>query len=197
MVSLRERKKARTRADLQRHALRLFRAQGYAATTVDQIAGAAEVSRATFFRYFPSKEDVVRYDDVDPLMAASLDAQPPGTPLLPALRAALRSAFDQLEPEKRELEEVRMEISRTEPELRDRHRLTVAEIAGQLAGRIGRDPAEFDVQLLAGVLLGARLAAQSIADQAEELNYLDTLDAVLARLQDGVPLTAEPLINQG
>jgi AcrR family transcriptional regulator len=197
MASLRERKKARTRADLQRHALRLFRAQGYAATTVDQIAEAAEVSRATFFRYFPSKEDVVRYDDVDPLIEAALDAQPPGTPLLAALRAALRTAFEQLEPEKRELEEVRMEIARTEPELRERHWFTVAEIAGQLAGRIGRDPAEFDVQLLAGVLVGALLAAQSIADQAEELNYLDTLDAVLARLQDGVPLTAEPLINQG
>jgi len=193
MASLRERKKARTRADLQRHALRLFRAQGYAATTVEQIADAAEVSRATFFRYFPSKEDVVRYDDVDPLMAAALDAQPPGTPLLAALRAALHTAFDQLEPEKRELEEVRMEILRTEPELRERHRFTIAEIAGQLARLIGRDPAEFDVQLLAGVLVGARLAAHSIADRAEELSYLDTMDAVLVRLQDGVPLTAEPV----
>ena len=52
---LRERKKARTRAELQRHALRLFRDRGYAATTVDDIAAAADVSRSTFFRYFRAR----------------------------------------------------------------------------------------------------------------------------------------------
>ena len=45
---LRERKKAKTRASIREHALRLFREQGYAATRVEQIAEAAEVSPATF-----------------------------------------------------------------------------------------------------------------------------------------------------
>ena len=62
---LRERKKARTRATIQREALRLFQRDGYAATSVEAIAAAAEVSPSTFFRYFPTKEDVVLSDFVD------------------------------------------------------------------------------------------------------------------------------------
>ena len=74
--SLRERKKARTRASLREHALRLFREQGYPATTVEQIAAAAEVSPSTFFRYFPTKENVVIQDDMDARLFAAFDRQP-------------------------------------------------------------------------------------------------------------------------
>ena len=77
-AGLRERKKARTRAAIREHALRLFREQGYAATTVEQIAAAAEVSPATFFRYFPTKEDVVLQDDFDVITLEALKAQPAG-----------------------------------------------------------------------------------------------------------------------
>src|SRR5437016_8102361 len=88
-LGLRERKKAKTRAAIQAEALRLFREQGYDATTVEQIADAAEVSPSTFFRYFPTKEDVLLRDDMDELWLDLLRAQPPGLPPLPALRAAL------------------------------------------------------------------------------------------------------------
>src|SRR5215471_12740758 len=93
---LRERKKARTRAAIREHALRLFREQGYDETTVEQIADAAEVSPSTFFRYFPTKEDVVLQDDMDLLWLEVYRAQPPGLGPLAALRASVRTAFDAL-----------------------------------------------------------------------------------------------------
>src|SRR5436309_10581986 len=93
---LRERKKAKTRAAIQEHALRLFREQGYDATTVEQIAAAAEVSPSTFFRYFPTKEDVVLYDAFDPLIFAAFEAQPAALGPIQALRGALHAVFGAL-----------------------------------------------------------------------------------------------------
>jgi AcrR family transcriptional regulator len=59
---LRSLKKLRTRRAIEDAAFALFDAQGYEDTTVDQIAARAEVSTTTFFRYFPSKSEVVLGD---------------------------------------------------------------------------------------------------------------------------------------
>ena len=93
---MRERKKAKTRAAIQVHALRLFAAQGYDATTVEQIAEAAEVSPSTFFRYFPTKEDVVLHDGYDPLLLAAFQAEPAELGPIAAIRGAMRSVFGSL-----------------------------------------------------------------------------------------------------
>src|SRR5215468_12213821 len=57
---LRERKKARLRQQIIETAIRLFRKQGYEKTRVDDIVRILEISQPTFFRYFPSKDAVLR-----------------------------------------------------------------------------------------------------------------------------------------
>jgi AcrR family transcriptional regulator len=59
--SLRERKKTATRERIYIEALELFRQKGFAATTIEEIAEAAEISRGTFFNYFVSKEGLLHY----------------------------------------------------------------------------------------------------------------------------------------
>ena len=99
--SLRERKKAKTRAAIQHEALRLFSEQGYGATTIEQIVDAVEVSQSTFFRYFPAKEDLVLTDDYDPIIIEAIRTQPPDLGPIEAVRRGLRAVFDPLSDEER------------------------------------------------------------------------------------------------
>ncbi len=92
----RQRKKTATRGRIRACALRLFSEQGYDATTVEQVAAAAGVSHMTFFRYFPTKEDVALSDGHDPLIA-SLIAQTPATqPLVQRIQTALLQGLRQV-----------------------------------------------------------------------------------------------------
>jgi AcrR family transcriptional regulator len=99
MAGLRERKKLATRTAIHDGAMRLFAEQGYAGTTIDQIAEAADVSRATVFTYFPAKEDIVWGDA--PQAIAALDELLRGAPageVVATVRAWLRQATGWLEP---------------------------------------------------------------------------------------------------
>ena len=89
--SLRERRRARTRGDIERAALDMFLERGYELTTVEEVADAALISPRTFFRYFSSKEDVLlaRKRDEMRLAARSLGERPPDEPVMDSLRAVL------------------------------------------------------------------------------------------------------------
>ena len=92
-IGLRERKKARTREALQEAAMELFARQGFDGTTVEEIAEACEVSPRTFFRYFPTKEDVLFADAAvrRERLLAVIAERPAGEPPFAALRAAMRT----------------------------------------------------------------------------------------------------------
>jgi AcrR family transcriptional regulator len=193
---LRERKKARTRAAIREHALRLFREQGYAATTVDQIAEAADVSPSTFFRYFPTKEDVVLQDELDVLAIGAFEEQAADLSPVAAFRAAARQAFAALD--KEDLAKLRetAELTLTVPELRaramDEFTRTIEVIAEAAARRSGRDPNDFAVRILAGAIVGVIMAATmpwtDWAQAQPDTDMLDRIDAALAQLEAGLPL---------
>ncbi|MEU6367114.1 TetR family transcriptional regulator [Streptomyces sp. NPDC046931] len=93
---LRERKKQRTRDALLRAALELFSTKGYEATTVDEIAEAADVSQRTFFRYFAGKEDAVFFVQslAESHFVDAVRARPPHEAPLEALRQAVLEGWD-------------------------------------------------------------------------------------------------------
>jgi AcrR family transcriptional regulator len=94
---LRERKKQRTREQIVEAAMALFAERGYHATTIADIATAADVAPRTFFTYFPSKEAVVFHDldrDLDSLASALRDRLP-GETAFDALRRWIDAMFDQ------------------------------------------------------------------------------------------------------
>ena len=92
-MQLRERKKQLTREAIQREALRLIAEQGYPATTCEQIAAAADISTATLFRYFPTKEDLVLQDVYDPMIAEAVRGRPAREGALTAVRRGLSEAM--------------------------------------------------------------------------------------------------------
>jgi AcrR family transcriptional regulator len=94
-LGLRERKKQRTRATLIDAAIELCNRQGFEATTVDQIAAAADVSPRTFSRYFATKDAVMLafIDEVVEIVAVELARQPVGISDIEALYRAHVKAF--------------------------------------------------------------------------------------------------------
>jgi AcrR family transcriptional regulator len=172
--------------------MRLFREQGYTATTVDQIAEAAEVSQSTFFRYFPTKEDVILKDDYDDRILAAFLEQPADLPPIQATRQAIRAVYAGLSPEEMAQERERHELISSTPELRPRMLDTLTEgielLAQALAKRNGLDSEDLAVRTFAGALMGVSLSAMFAAGQTPGKDFMTLYDASLQLLEDGLPL---------
>ena len=189
---LRERKKASTRAAIQRHALRLIREQGYEATTISQIAESADISESTFFRYFPTKEDLVRWDEYDPLIVAAIRAQPAGAGPIAALRGAFRDVLSPLSSEERADLRQRIALMLEIPPLRamgaEQLSGPLRPLVAALAERAGRPPDDLAMRTLVGAAIGAIVVAMLEAMDKPQADLVEFINDALVWLEAGLPL---------
>jgi AcrR family transcriptional regulator len=187
---LRERKKIKLRRAIQTAALRLFETRGYEHTTVEQIAEAAETSTTTFYRYFPTKEDVVLDNDASPLFEATVAERPADEPLTATIRAAMAAVVGAAEAD-RDLTLARMRLVGTVPALEARYagqeRRSIEFLTRLLASRTGRPADDFQLELVAFVLAAVVFTASRrwVADQGA---------TSLTGLTDQALATIEPLL---
>jgi AcrR family transcriptional regulator len=195
-AGLRERKKLRTRAAIQKAALKLFLEKGFDATTIEDIAEAVEVSPSTFFNYFRSKEDVVFEDELDPLILAAFDAQPADVNPITRLRNAMRTVFSRLTPEQDRMMRQRTQLLLSTPELRGAMLSQFADLVDQvavlLASRTGKKPEDFAVHNMAGAVLGVLMSAIVVVARDPKADMVELADRALAHLEAGLPLDGEP-----
>ena len=183
---LRERKKTRTRDTVRREAFRLFQLNGYAETTVDQIAEAADVSPRTFFRYFPSKETVLISDEfTDPIIEAFLAAPAEMSPIA-AYRHAVSEVFRTMAGEEYDYAIARQRLMYTLPEakgaLYDEYIHTIRLLTAACAKRLGYAEDDPRMRVTAGAMVGVMMAA---ADDAP-MSGTALLEA-LEILEGGLP----------
>lgn len=185
-VGLRERKRERTKAAIQAAGLHLFATQGYDATTCEQIAAVAEVSPATFFRYFPTKEDVVLADRYDDLIVALLHDRPAAESPIEAVRRSLAAGLEAVYATDADIIRQRLRLVLSVPALRARlyeqQRATATVLAAELAGRMGATPDDLEVRAVAAAIAGAASAAvETWAEQGGDLPAV--MDRAMAALQ--------------
>ena len=170
-----------SRAELEQVAFDLFAANGFEQTTVEDIAAAAGIGRRTFFRYFPSKNDIPwgMFEVELERMRARLKACPRDVHLMDAIRVALVD-FNKVEPAQIPRHRRRMELILRVPALLAHSTLrfaawrdVVAEFVGE---RTGQRPDSLAPQAIAHAILGVAVAAYE--------QWLDDEDADLGTLLD-------------
>ncbi len=183
---MRERKKIQTRLAIRREAFRLFDKQGYANTTVEQIAAAAEVSPRTLYRHFGIKEALLVSDDQStPIVDAFVDA-PGDLSIVGAYRHAVAAVFGAYSPEERDDAVTGQQMLYQVPEARGLIYTTyvklIALIEEALARRGGAPGDETERRVMAGAIVGVLIAFSHNNPMPEEaiLEALSVLESKMA-----------------
>jgi AcrR family transcriptional regulator len=202
---LRERKKQRTRETIAHAAHELFAERGYHATTLPEIAEAADVSTRTIFAYFPSKEDILFSDfaAMKEALAQALAERPEGQDALETVRQFILSLHGA---EKSDLDEELRLCVESDETLRNHLRARIAQLEELIAPAIAKDldAPENDVrpQVVAASLTaafnvlserggGTKNKSKSAADLAA------AIDPVITFLRGGLDALKAPRPTRG
>ncbi len=195
------RRRITSRTELEHVAFELFDRQGFEGTTIDDIAVAAGIGRRTFFRYFPSKNDVPwgNFEVELDRMRGWLAACPPQWPLMDAIRLAIVN-FNQVPPEDERWHRRRMQLILGVPVLQAHSTLRYAEwrqvIADFVAARTSQPACGLLPQTIAYAVLGVAIAAYEQWLRDDDSNLSGLLDTAMrdlaAAFGDGLPLPAGP-----
>jgi len=196
---LRERKKQRTRETIARAAHELFVERGYHATTLPDIAEAADVSTRTIFAYFPSKEDIL-FSDLEQMkdaLARAVASRPEGKDALETVREFILSS----QREKKDELGAQLHLCITnDPTLRNHLRARIAQleevIAPAIAADLGAQMDDTRTQLVAASLTAAfNLLADRGTSKAEPWTPEELaaqIDPVFTFLRGGLDALKEP-----
>jgi AcrR family transcriptional regulator len=187
----RERRRVRTMREIQGEALRLFESHGYAETTIDQIAQASDISPRTFFRYFPTKEDVVLWDEYDAVIGELLAERPADEPIGETLRVVTRAAIEGLYRHDPARLLARNKLMFTEPVLRGRFlgfaREGVEQLGGAFAASRGLEPDDLVLQVTVTALIDAVIWASDRWQASDgKADLLALVDEAIDALVEGV-----------
>ncbi len=185
-MSLRDRKRARTRQALIDAATELFERNGYQETTVADIAEAAEIGARTFFSYFASKEELL-FPESDARVQATVDAIASRTPdegpadvLLRALGTATAASDEIVSP----LARLRLRLIHTTPAVRGRALQVQVEAAREIADRLAEAFPDQLTRVSAAALTGAFIggvtgALEVLLEEANDSGDPAVLEAAL------------------
>jgi AcrR family transcriptional regulator len=201
-LGLRERKKRQTRKAIRDAAMRLFLERGFDNVSVAEVARAADVSEATVFNYFPTKEDLVyeRLDAFEHELLAAVRERPEGEP---ALRAFVRFILDRADSAaagdgRRRVAEL-TKLTSASPSLKARERQIVARntdaLAELLAEETGAGTDDVEPRVAAEAMMAwhrslieftrqRALSRKSSADFAAEIRLAG--ERALTLLEDGL-----------